>query len=102
MSYVRRGPDRRSRRGQSRRPLAALAPVALAPSTAAYPRPTLVGAPAPGGSHHRRPGRAEPEPGPGPGRTSGRALHLDRGPEPGSTGVRVDGDGMASSTSTRT
>ncbi len=39
---------------------------------------------------------------PGPGRTSGRALHLDRGPEPGSTGVRVDGDGMASSTSTRT
>jgi hypothetical protein len=37
--------------------------------------------------------RAEPSRNlaPGQGRSSSGALHLDRGPEPGSTGVRVDG-----------
>lgn len=37
------------------------------------------------------PGELRRNPAPGQGRSDGGVLHLDRGPEPASTGVRVDG-----------
>jgi hypothetical protein len=40
------------------------------------------------------PGGAEPEPGPRSSSFVRRGAPVDRGPEPGSTGVRVGGDGM--------